>query len=168
MEDTVLTPGTFVFSPYRIEFLSSGVYCANGDLYAVPSPQWEVLLSLSDEYKEDWSIVMNDGYVNLPNWYTADGRGFFPRASDAPGVEQGDATRPITGSASYVSSSYGFIQESGIVTGAFKKGTARGYSMTGQPVGSYDLAFDSGQVVPTAEENRPINKGLVVGVYLGV
>ena len=93
---------------------------------------------------------------------TPDLRGLFLRGhggnSSALGVQQSDAIRNITGALANVQESQ---QRSAYATGAFRLTT----SMTqGHPYytvnGSYGCDFDASRVVPTAEENRPVNQAV--------
>ncbi len=86
-------------------------------------------------------------------------RGLFLRGhggnSAALGIQQSDAIRNITGTLANVQESQ---QRSAYATGAFRLTT----SMTqGHPYytvnGSYGCDFDASRVVPTANENRPVN-----------
>ena len=89
-------------------------------------------------------------------------RGLFLRGhggnSAALGVQQSDAIRNITGTLANVQESQ---QRSAYATGAFRLTT----SMTqGHPYytvnGSYGCDFDASRVVPTANENRPVNQAV--------
>ena len=87
-------------------------------------------------------------------------RGLFLRAhggnSAALGVSQGDAIRNITGNAGYIQ----FHQNGGSASGAFfltgNGGKARINGSEYEPM----LNFDASRVVPTAEENRPVNQAV--------
>ena len=89
-------------------------------------------------------------------------RGLFLRGhggnSAALGIQQSDAIRNITGTLANVQESQ---QRSAYATGAFRLTT----SMTqGHPYytvnGSYGCDFDASRVVPTANENRPVNQAV--------
>lgn len=93
---------------------------------------------------------------------TPDLRGLFLRGhggnSSALGIQQSDAIRNITGTLANVQESQ---QRSAYATGAFRLTT----SMTqGHPYytvnGSYGCDFDASRVVPTANENRPVNQAV--------
>ena len=89
-------------------------------------------------------------------------RGLFLRGhggnSSALGIQQSDAIRNITGTLANVQESQ---QRSAYATGAFRLTTP----MTqGHPYytvnGSYGCDFDASRVVPTANENRPVNQAV--------
>ena len=88
--------------------------------------------------------------------HVPDLRGLFLRGeggnSAALGVLQGDAIRNISGS---FSTAYLYDYDSG--SGAFynKGGALR--ANTGYPWGGQAYGFDASRVVPTAQENRPVN-----------
>ena len=93
--------------------------------------------------------ALNDDNV-VPNM-TTESR--FIRCSTTAGVEQGDAIRNITGEFSYVG-----IRRSGWASGAFQ---GVHYNNTGcheaEKTSRPTITFDASRVVPTANENRPIN-----------
>lgn len=73
--------------------------------------------------------------------------------SAALGVRQGDAIRNITGGAGYIQ----FHQNTGSAAGAFYlSGNGGRARINGSEYEPY-LNFDASRVVPTAEENRPVN-----------
>ena len=96
-------------------------------------------------------------------------RGLFLRGhggQSAPlGIQQGDAMRNIQGSLTGDGGSYGAIishiptvgKTSSLASGAFKVKKTYGYGAAGHNHSAYDLEFDASLVVPTAEENRPVN-----------
>ncbi|WP_313196211.1 phage tail fiber protein [Shinella zoogloeoides] len=73
----------------------------------------------------------------------------------AVGTVQGDAIRNITGSLYFGGSISPLRASDGVVTGAFKRGTARTNATTGGTTSANDIEFDASLVVPTADENRP-------------
>ncbi|GHU04095.1 tail protein [Alphaproteobacteria bacterium] len=92
-------------------------------------------------------------------------RGLFLRALDdgkgidpdrVLGTEQGDTIRNITGS---------FMSpiEHNIGTGAFFVPDTSGITRNGAPLAiqGYEVLFDASSVVPTANENRPVNAALL-------
>jgi hypothetical protein len=170
--DSLLYVGKMEFSSLHTSELKTGWYHANGDKYLLDSPQGVVLVSLSTKYKTDWSIVVSNNQINLPNWYYTDGRGCIPRAGVTPGAVQNDAIRNINGKFEMfftAGTSYAY-------TGPFTRNPRDVYSgRTFQGANQSDLAlyyeidFDvSKSGVPTATENRPLNKALTPIVYLGV
>ena len=79
-------------------------------------------------------------------------RGLFLRGvggnSAALGIQQGDAIRNITGS---------FAGRNENMSGAFCfKGNTKSFESPGASTLAF-LEFDASRVVPTAEENRPVN-----------
>ncbi|WP_018704784.1 hypothetical protein [Anaeromusa acidaminophila] len=73
--------------------------------------------------------------------------------SDALGVPQGDAIRNITG---YTGAS--LPNAAGWMTGAFSRAGTGGVGWYQDVSGG--TSFDASRVVPTANENRPINKSV--------
>ena len=87
-------------------------------------------------------------------------RGLFLRGhggnSAALGVQQGDAIRNITGGAGYIQ----FHQNTGGAAGAFYlSGNGGRARINGSEYEPY-LNFDASRIVPTAEENRPVNQAV--------
>ncbi|MDR0620720.1 MAG: hypothetical protein LBJ61_02425 [Deltaproteobacteria bacterium] len=162
-------PGTFLLLPFRVGNLPFGVYYANGDLYPLTSTQGIALNSLPSSYKTDWAIVTSGDNINLPNLFAADGRGYFPRVGSVPGVEQGDAIRNFSG---MIGANINIPSQPYVQTGPFyfvsqyPNTILSVQSSSGCNYG--DVYMNPSRVVPTATENRPINKSLVPGVWLGV
>ena len=78
--------------------------------------------------------------------------------SPAVGVKQGDAIRNITGSFSADDSMVGEHANSVTPKGAFKKGAYLSFDIESKGGGNgCRLEFDASNVVPTADENRPVN-----------
>ena len=130
---------------------------------------WTLSANPSDNYLEcNGQAVDSTKYPKLYELMhnTPDYRGVFLRGlggnSAALGITQGDAIRNITGKTytTNVPTAAGF--EYG--TGAFYIFDLGGQSVDNS--GSYysyigkGLAFDISRVVPTAEENRPVNKAV--------
>jgi hypothetical protein len=169
----VLTPGVFSFFPFRPEELPTGWYHANGDQFDVTSDEGVVLLALSDNYKADWDIGVQDDLINLPNYYASDGRGYFLRAGPLPGEEQGDTIRNIKGGLPMY---YAESASNQRYTGPFKKTVAvtANYSFSTVATSGFNLlwfddnGFDADRQVPTDVENKPLNKSAIPAVYLGV
>ena len=82
------------------------------------------------------------------------------------GSWQGDAARNVTANASHISTN----QTSAEVNGAFIWHTLVGpLTLTTYEIQAPGgLSFESSRVVPTAEENRPVNVALPVCIYLGL
>jgi hypothetical protein len=171
----------FAMFPFRVTILPFGYYFGNGDRYDVSSPQGVILLGLPNYYKTDWGITVVGTTINVPKLFAADGRGYFFRAADTPGVEQGDAIRNIK---SDVSNQWnGFVSH--MLTTSLssmnpffdiykaKTGATWVPNKAVQTVASNGYTFtyfgiDVSLSVPTADENRPINKSLVPAIWLGV
>ena len=124
------------------------------------------MLALPEAYRNAFRIVESGNEVNLPNLYHSDGRGYFLRSSKTLGEVQGDAIRNITGCLMYGVSDG--------ISGAFYIGSVpAGTGRQGfiQRNGTHTLNtfnFDASRVVPTANENRPLNIGFTPAIYLGV
>jgi hypothetical protein len=168
-------PGTMDFLPCRAADLpdfAPGWYFMNGDKYGVASPQGLALLALPATFRADWSIVSSGGLVNVPDWFDSDGHGFFPRAVDGSGRQvgtvQGDAIRNIVGKSKLRPSGAKAEQDTGpfASTVNYPNQTPNGANNS-----SYDwllMDFDASRCVPTADENRPRNRGLLPCIRLGV
>jgi hypothetical protein len=173
--ERVLAVGDMEFSPLSVGELKPGFYHANGDKYNVGSDQGKVLAGLSTEYKTRWGITTAGSLINLPNWYASDGRGYLPRAGSVPGVAQGDAIRNIDGKFEMMFTAGLSGNTNYTYTGPFTRNPRNVYNgRTFQGANQSDLAiyyeidFDPSIMVPTANENRPLNKALTPTVYLGV
>jgi hypothetical protein len=179
--DSALQVGDFKLSPFRAGQLPFGWYHANGDRYPVESPQGQALIGLPAEYKADWGVVVEDGAVNLPTAYNAAGDGMFPRPVDGStrqvGSAQGDAMRNFAGQDGCMHQRGGvnFPKNSQMatITGPYSINTVA-FTNTIYVQGANSnsdmlfLTFDPSLVVPTAAENRPVNVGMTLAVYLGV
>jgi hypothetical protein len=166
---SVYAIGQIVFGVEPRDFF----YIANGDLCQVSSPQGQALKNgTSQAYKDAFGIVESGGMIPLPDLFDASGKGYFVRAADGStrevGSRQTDTIRNISGVtagiyARFKSSSY---------TGPFD-GTIfnAGSSFQGITNGSNNLEiidFNASRCVPTSDENRPSNIGLLPLVFLGV
>jgi hypothetical protein len=174
--DNTTPVGAIELLPFRADALPDGWYMVNGDQYAVAAPQGVALLALPADYRTDWGIQEAGGYVNVPDLFDTGGNGYFLRPVDGStrqvGGAQTDAIRNIVGQASNSSGSYGFLQRVDIpasTSGALAAGDDTTYSLQGttSDSGSF-LKFDASLVVPTASENRPVNRGMTPAIYLGV
>ena len=176
--------GAFRLMPFRANELPFGWYFRNGDNYLLDSPQGQVLNRLSDNYKRDHQITIKDingqQYINVPSAFAPDGRGFFERPANGNtrqvGSVEGDAIRNIYGQQAV----RGGVDASINANGDFTPYTyvfrySRGVGQ--QPIVVQDFSylaesvvstFDASFVVPTADENRPLNVGLTPVIYLGV
>ena len=156
--------------PFRASELPPGWYFRNGDNYLLDSQQGRALDSLSANYKEDYNITIKvingKQYINVPSAFTNDGRGCFERAVNGNSRQVGsveyDAIRNITGqflSFTALDLNLFYSRETWGTGAQIATGDCHGMSMNG---------FDASRVVPTANENRPINIGLTPAIYLGV
>lgn len=168
--------GDFRLMPFRANELPPGWYFRNGDNYLLNSPQGQVLNQLSDNYKRDHQITIKDingqKYINVPSAFAQDGRGYFERAIDGTnrqvGSVEGDAIREIWGHF-----------DTGVVDNhvSYARGAFAGSNAINPNGGAFQPArewmawgyeFFASRVVPTANENRPINMGMTPVIYLGV
>ena len=93
-------------------------------------------------------------------------RGWTQGTGREAGSAQGDAARNISADAPYLSTN----QIGAQAEGAFSWHTLIGplTLITYETEASGGLSFESSRVVPTAEENRPVNVALPVCIYLGL
>jgi Phage tail fibre repeat./Carbohydrate binding domain. len=158
-------------SAFRANELPFGCYFRNGDNFLLNSPQGQVLNSFSDNYKLDHGIsiktINGQQYINVPNAFHSDGRGYFERAVNGTtrqvGSIENDAIRNITGQ---------FL--------AFMTGDNALFTIGKRWVGDSAPAaiskangmsfnvFDASRVVPTGPENRVLNTGRTPVIYLGI
>ncbi|MEQ5113886.1 hypothetical protein [Morganella morganii] len=144
-------------------------YSLNGDKFSITSPQGIAIKSLPASTKSDWGIVESGGMINLPQIWQPDGRVPFLRPVNGtgrrPGNVDGDKIRNITGTNIRVLQA-GAVNNPG---GAFRYSADN--SITGVGSGTVQLFkvdFNAGDVVPTGSENKPLDIGVSVAVYLGV
>lgn len=133
-----------------------------------------------EAYKELFQVLgtkagAGDGVstFNLPDF-----RGDFIRCvggnAAALGVEQGDAIRDIkgyvtvfgswaslTGVTCCISPEVSELENNCFYRGNTGTNSAASLQSTGQSVTNYGLFFQAGNVVPTADENRPVNVALL-------
>ncbi|MCC8466531.1 tail fiber protein [Photorhabdus bodei] len=161
-------PGDIYLSAHPASDLAKGEYIANGAVYPIDSAVGSALNNLSDVYKAAWGIKQNGDKINLPNLFV-DGRGVFVRAGLTPGVIQGDAIRNITGNVGL--QSWGlFARASGAFSGVnlnSEGSVAKKDTPDSASIFAY-ATFDASKVVPTADENRPLNISMIPVIYLGV
>jgi hypothetical protein len=159
----------FPFDPGE---LPGNWYFCNGDRFGVESPPGVALLSLSPAFKARWGIAVIDGTINVPKLFDGNGYGYFLRAVDGTtrlvGSAQADAIRNIVAYA-YSGNQVNKDKVSQL-SGAFtltKTASNMGFSTSSYANGDfYGLGFDASLVVPTAEENRPINIGMIPAILL--
>jgi hypothetical protein len=150
-------------------------YVCTGDKWGVTTPQGLALLSLSLPYRTNWGITESAGLINVPKLFDEQGRGYLPRAVDGvnrqPGSVQGDAIRNIQTQHhnSYridkVRTNY---NSDGPIYAAGTQASNYAFCGCSNDFDIMWLGFDASLVVPTADENRPINVGLTPAIYLGV
>lgn len=153
---------------FRAPDLPFGWYVRNGDNFLLTSPQGVAINSLSDMYKSDHGIITKtigeQQYINIPTAFHSDGRGFFERAVNGNirqvGSIENDAIRNIVGGY------FGTANSVNPTCAAYKIGTSN-YTALNQYTGYYS-GFDASLIVPTAQENRPLNIGMTPVIYLGV
>lgn len=178
--------GMFATFPHRATQLPSKWYSTNGDRFSVSSPQGQALKSLPAELKSDWGITESGGMINVPNIKQSDGRTPFLRPVNGTarqvGNVDGDKSRRITGAISpnvtsvesgtwlgvdgmsgpdgaFTARSVGQIQT------IFNAGTVNTIKNENSAIG---IRFDSGRVVPTGDEFKPLDIGITLAIYLGV
>ena len=102
----------------------------------------------------------------VPNLSEQFFRGWTQGTGREAGSAQGDAARNISANAPYLSTN----QIGAQAEGAFSWHTLIGplTLITYETEASGGLSFESSRVVPTAEENRPVNVALPVCIYLGL
>jgi hypothetical protein len=159
--------GAMELSPFRPDALRPFWYHMNGDLTDKASPQGMALLSLPQDFRDDWGIVASGNYVPLPDWYAQDGRAYFPRAGAVPGVIQQDMIRNIAGLNANQSNHDLSISH----TGPFGTGTIVTTNSFGATYASSNIRlerpdFDASRCVPTGPENRPVNRSLTPAIFL--
>lgn len=164
--------GVILLLPFRKDELPQGWHFCNGAAVSLDSAQGRALNALPAGYKADWGITTLDGAVTLPNLFSEDGRGCFLRSVDGVtrqvGAVEEDAIRNITGDITN-NSNYDtqLSAGTGCFTAVMKEGV-RSWNSSGANARSVGANFDASRVVPTAEENRPLNLGMTPAVYLGV
>lgn len=164
--------GTILLLPFRKDELPVGWHFCNGAAVSLDSAQGRALNALPAGYKADWGITTLDGAITLPNLFSEDGHGCFLRPVDGltrqVGALEGDAIRNITGD---ITNNSNYDTQLSAGTGCFTavmKESVRSWPSTGAGASSVGINFDASRVVPTAEENRPLNLGMTPAVYLGV
>lgn len=160
-----LPVGSIQLLPFRKMEMPLGWYMCDGATYALTSVQGQALNALSPGFKEDWGIVMENDTITMPNLFDIETRGYFFRAVDGEnrrvGSVEGDAIRNMTGD--FPCSSTTYYNNGVFYYTSYAKG---GYQSTNGF--NYKVYFDASRVVPTADENRPVNVGMLPAIYLGV
>lgn len=178
LKDTI---GDQRLMPFRRNELPFGWYFKNGDNFLLNSPQGKVLNNLSYNYKFDHRITIKtingQQYINVPTAFATDGRGYFERAVNGTARQVGnienDAIRNIKGSLPN-GASKAIIGHENINKGD-RDGAISIYHCDDDwlQVGNRRMRWaffdiDASRVVPTANENRPLNIGMTPAIYLGV
>jgi hypothetical protein len=126
---------------------------------------------LSDPYKDHWGITVVDGTINVPSYYSADGRGYFERAVDGdtrlPGSVQGDATIDAEGTVIQTWGG-GFVSPDGVFDYDDYVALFHGSNSHGA---AQKLTFKLSRSIgadKVSTEIRPLNVGKTPAIYLGV
>lgn len=147
-------------------------FSVNGDRYGIETPVGKVLKAQPAEWKRAWNVVETASTITLPVLLQPDGRMPFLRpvngTSRKPGAVMGDTIRNFTGELGY-EANYGLTTGERDVNGVFRAiGASKGSFMGGGGGRSLNIMFDPSTVVPTGPENKPLDVGAVLKVYLGV
>lgn len=176
--------GIFATFPHRATQLPPKWYSTNGDRFSVSSPQGQALKSLPAEMKSDWGVTESGGMINVPNIKQPDGRTPFMRpvngTSRQVGHVDGDKIRNIYGAVNFAMSAPGSQAEAGqylpatvdgvfrnsvIHTGSSSFSVMRDEKIDVQRCGA---TMDASMQVPTGSENKPLDIGVTLAIYLGV
>lgn len=173
----VLLPGSKLPANYAWADRSVVLFADWPDLQAVyDAGLLDVLpANATDEEKaaqpRKWVLNGCGNGLFLPNIGGRFAREWRPNQSDEAGREagtrQGDAIRNIAGEiAQKAGNLSGFINIAS--SGAFVQGAPiAGYVTASTTKAGYAIGFDASRVVPTADENRPLNDAQPVAIYLG-
>jgi hypothetical protein len=165
--------GAFALFPFDADELPESWYHRNGDRWPVASPQGLALASLSTAYKTNWGITIVDNTINVPTAYHSDGRPYFDRAVDGvdrlPGSVEGDAIRNVSG----INRSMSARLKTDTIQAPFYQATIThpDTALNGGVSASWELiqvGINLSLSVPTAAENRVLNRGQTPAIYLGV
>jgi hypothetical protein len=169
-------PGDIRLMGFRPDEMKDFWYAMNGDRFSLDSPQGKVLDDFSDNFKEDWNITAISGLINVPDMIGPNGELPFFRVVNGvdrlPGSWQGDAIRNIA--TTQVASILGGtrLKANNITPFTFVLTQDNREIALASPIYSDrqtgNFGFDASTKVPTADENRPVNIGLVPAIYLGV
>lgn len=176
--------GMFSTFPHRATQLPPKWYSTNGDRFSVSSPQGQALKSLPAEMKSDWGITESGGMINVPNIKQPDGRTPFLRpvngTSRQVGHVDGDKIRNIYGSVNFAMSAAGLQTATGqylpaTVDGAFRTSVIHSGSSSFSVMRDEKIdvqrcgaTMDVSMLVPTGTENKPLDIGVTLAIYLGV
>ncbi|PCP71453.1 hypothetical protein CQA25_18845 [Morganella morganii] len=170
--NSLISVGDFMFTSNSEGSITPPWYSVNGDRYGIETPVGKVLKAQSAEWKRAWNVVETAETITLPALLQPDGRMPFLRpvngTSRKPGSVMGDTIRNFTGELGY-EANYGLTTGERDVSGVFRAYGASKGSFTGGGGGrSLNIMFDPSTVVPTGPENKPLDVGAVLKVYLGV
>jgi len=157
--------------PFQVDQLPAYWAKCDGSYYNLDSDVGKGLLRLSDEYRAAWGIAIVGTQINVPRFFADDWRGYFIRAVDgtlrAVGSVQEDAIRNIkTGDGG------GLLSRSIYPNGdmgplGYQVTTTNAPGSGNNATTIYNFDFDASRVVPTAEDNRPLNVGMIPAIYYG-
>ncbi|MDY0242500.1 MAG: hypothetical protein RBR34_10010, partial [Rhodospirillaceae bacterium] len=148
--------GSLIFQSVRETHVQPGCILGNG------APVTETYPELRALYIADGYPYGKDEYGNplAPNYGGYHIRGWLPGqiidSGRVFGTNQDDAIRNITGSLHGANAA-------SLASGAFTSGAAAG-TINGGTVTTLKWDFDASRIVPTAAENRPYNKTVIVWV----
>lgn len=165
-----LPVGSIQLLPFRRDEMPLGWYVCDGSVHELTSTQGQALNALPMGFKQDWKIIAENGFISLPKLFNDQGKGYFFRPVDgvlrAVGSAEGDAIRNITGRCG---GRFGKNDMLGALhTMAVSYNNTGPASMTSSSWIEGWMGFDSSKVVPTADENRPLNIGMLPAIFLGV
>ena len=164
--------GAMVPLPFRTDELPFGFFAMNGDRYALASEAGKVLHSFSENFKSDWGITVVNQTINVQDWFDPEtGKGYFPRAVDGverlPGSVEKDAGRNVVGYFLADDVMFNYL------SGCFYACANTPQSMSSATSGNqcYLMILDASRnwgTAHTANEFRPLNRGMTMAMYLGV
>ncbi|HFD6663203.1 TPA: hypothetical protein ACF5RZ_000681 [Morganella morganii] len=170
--NSLISVGDFMFTSNSEGSITPPWYSANGDRYGIETRVGKVLKAQSAEWKRAWNVVETAETITLPALLQPDGRMPFLRpvngTSRKPGSVMGDTIRNFTGELGY-EANYGLTTGERDVNGVFRAiGASKGSFKGGGGGRSLNIMFDPSTVVPTGPENKPLDVGAVLKIYLGV
>lgn len=163
------------FSPDQLAAYLPGWYFMNGDQFALTSAQGLALKSLPSAFKTRWGIVAAGTLISLPNFFHADGRGYFVRAADGTvrkaGGTSDDTMRKFTGTTAGIAAVFVTNSNSGSF-GVVRIGDGGAANVRGSGAGpDYgNLYIDSSLLGPnySGTETAPLARFMTPIIHLGV